>query len=983
MKSVSGTLARIKNRLLFLSSIIGAGAVATYIASPEQGAIVATATILQTLAGLASNYGSNEVFAAISSRINHKDILQSSHLRKAIQDSISVILTEAAQEVEDKIDREVLQELATIDATIWESVEQQGGVSLHGISNIDVVEMFSKTPEDFAKFKALTPTAWSTLINELEAAESTTKRKGFLTDETRVWISEHLYEMFPHTLYQVLKHDFANKGEAYGELLIRLIGKIASTQIETFGQVEIISNNTKEILTRLPQIKADTEYIRSNIRDIRDNLSEVLKRIEFINPIVTSALCNLPPRNRFFTGRQTYLNELQTELKAYSRAALGGMPGVGKTQIAVEYAYRQYEAKTYNYIFYIRAASTQELLTGYASIARHLNLPSHNDPNFNKVADSVMAWLEQNSTWLLIFDNVDDLKVAIRYLPANTNGHVLFTRRPDDAGGIANTIKIAEMSANEGALLLLRRAEMIETTHMLDAVAPEVAGQARAIAQEVGGLALSLNIAGAFIRGAGVSLKEYLKIYLKEGKELRLERDPNDIYDFSVLAVFALAFKQVTTPDDDKKESAIIARAAADLLRLCAFCAPDAIPLKHIFEAAFAVSDDIHMAFNNKVWRNKMIAKATRFSLLEVHSYNHTSDMHREVQAALRDDMNVETYYFWINKAVHALVTGLPEPADFSSWEACDMLLPHVQELLRHSDRAALEILPVAQLKNFMGFHLKNRARLAEAEPYYVGAFELNKKLLGFEHHDTAKSLNNLAALYRGQGRYAEAEALMNDFLELAKKLFGSEHYHIARGLNNLATLYMYQERDEEAEPLLKEALEIRKKSLGSQHADVAETLNNLGSLYRKLHRYAEAAPLLHEALDIRKNLWGMDHPLTASSLNNLAKLYRLQGRYEEAEELIKKSLEIRKRLFGMDHPDVALSLSNLGQLYREQGQCAKAESFMRDALELSERMLGKDHPQTISIQKNYDDLLRDKALKALQEAGIDDDCGGTSQITD
>lgn len=974
MESVSGTLATIKNRLLFLSSIIGAGAVATYIASPEQGAVVATATILQTLASLAGNYGTNEVHAALASRIKHRDILQSNHLRRAIQDAISVILTEAVSEVEDKIDREVLQELATIDTTIWESVEQQESLSLQGISNIDTVEMFSKTPEDFAQFKALTPTAWSTLLSELEAAESATKRKGFLTDETRIWVSELLYEAFPHSLYQVLKHDFANKGEAYGELLINLIGKIAATQVETFDQVETISINTKELLRRLPEIKADTEHIRANIIDIKADFRELLRRLEFSKPAVISALCNLLPRNRFFTGRQTYLNEVEAELNAYSRVALGGMPGVGKTQIAVEYAYRHYEGKAYDYIFYIRAASTQELLTGYAAIARHLNLPSSNDPSFNKIADSVIAWLEQNSRWLLIFDNVDDLKVAARYLPANTRGHILFTRRPDDAGGIANTIKITEMNNSEGALLLLRRAGFIQAASMLDAVTHEVEEQARAIAREVGGLALSLNIAGAFIRGVGVSLKEYLKLYLKEGKQLRQERDPNDIYDFSVRAAFSLAFKQVSIPDDGREESAIIARAAADLLRLCAFCAPDAIPLKLIFDTASAVSEDMQKAFNNKVWRNKTVAKATRFSLLEVHSHNQTGDMHREVQAALRDDMSLETYQFWIEKVVHTLATVLPEAADFATWETCDLLLPHVKELLRHSDDAVIEAVPIAQLKNFAGFHLKNRARVAEAEPYYVEAFELNKKLLGFEHHDTAKSLNNLAALYRNQGRYAEAEALMNDFLELAKKLFGSTHYHVARGLNNLATLYMYQERDEEAEPLLKEALEIRKKSFGSQHPDVAETLNNLGSLYRKLCRYSEAAPLLQEALDIRKNLWGIDHPLTASSFNNLAKLCRLQGRYEEAEDLVKKSLEIRKKLFGLEHPDVALSLSNLSQLYRDQGQYTKAESPMREALEIFEKMLGKDHPQTIVIQKNYEALQRDKALRELVEEDIRSD---------
>ena len=166
--------------------------------------------------------------------------------------------------------------------------------------------------------------------------------------------------------------------------------------------------------------------------------------------------------------------------------------------------------------------------------------------------------------------------------------------------------------------------------------------QAQAIAREVGGLPLSLNIAGAFIKETPTSLVEYLELYRAQGRELRQERDPNAFYEHSVATVFALAFKQIATPDDDKEESAVLARAATDMLRLCAFLAPDTIPLELILQAASAFSEDLQriVPWENKVWWKKTVAKVTRFSLLEAKRLM--------VTLVTQEDTKERTSFCWI-----------------------------------------------------------------------------------------------------------------------------------------------------------------------------------------------------------------------------------------------------------------------------------------------------------------------------------------------
>ena len=280
-----------------------------------------------------------------------------------------------------------------------------------------------------------------------------------------------------------------------------------------------------------------------------------------------------------------------------------------------------------------------------------------------------------------------------------------------------------------------------------------------------------------------------------------------------------------------------------------------------------------------------------------------------------------------------------------SQWEDAERCYQRMVEISkaelgdRHPDTAT-------SLNNLAVLY-ESQGRYVEAEPLYVEALEISKAELGDRHPNTASSLNNLALLYESQGRYGEAEPLYVEALEIRKAELGDRHPNTATSLNNLALLYKSQGRYGEAEPLYVEALEIKKAELGDRHPDTATSLNNLAALYESQGRYGEAEPLYVEALEIKKAELGDRHPSTATSLNNLAALYRSQGRYGEAEPLYVEALEIRKAELGDRHPDTAGSLFNLAALYHNTQRHQQALTYIQQALDIYIPVLGTDHPDT------------------------------------
>jgi tetratricopeptide (TPR) repeat protein len=669
-------------------------------------------------------------------------------------------------------------------------------------------------------------------------------------------------------------------------------------------------------------------------------------------PMAESTVWTAPlTHSPFFTGRAQVLDDLRRELTVGTKVALIGMGGIGKTQTAAKYAHRH--RGEYRAILWAKADSEDSLKSDFGALAVGLNLLTKDDADRNKAVFAMKRWLEEQSGWLLILDNADELGIVSDLLRKEWAGHILLTTRSHATGGIGR-VELRVMRLEEGALFLLRRTKLIALDDTLGAATEGDRELAMEITREMGGLPLALDQAGTFIEEMSSSLAEYLELYRREGDKLRAERGGHIADHEPVTITFSLAYRKVA-------EASV---AAAEMLRVCAFFAPDAIPEELFVVGAAEMGENLRRVVGGGINLVKLMGEAGRFSLIRRDAKGGRIEIHRLVQQVLRDEMSVEERLLWAERAVRSVNATFPE-VEHRSWPLCEKLLPHALEAARLIEEYDLAFAESARLLNEAGNYCFERAQYPEADSLFKRALAIRERVFGSEHSEVAMNLSNLAALYDRQGRYAEAEPLFKRALAIREQVPELDHLDVALILNNLAAFYDSQERYAEAEPLYGRSLAIRERVLGSDDADVATSLNNLAALYDHQGRHAEAEPLFERALAIRERALGPDHPDVAGSLNSLAGVYNDQGRYVEAKPLIERSLTIRERALGLDHPDVARSLNNLATFYFSQGRYAEAKPLLERSLAISEKTLGPNHPKIAPTRKQYAELLKRSLGKA------------------
>lgn len=729
--------------------------------------------------------------------------------------------------------------------------------------------------------------------------------------------------MFSSELYQKKQEELQDEYNLLNEKIGRLRkAKIIETDPATCFKLE----------KQIEEAEGDLEQLQQQLEELENK-----GQIDGTRPGV-SFLWNVPyPRNPYFTGREEILNNLHNKLRSNKATALSqqqaisGLGGIGKTQTAVEYAYRYRDE--YDAIFWVTADSSESLISSFVNIAGLLNLPEKDAENQNIAVAAVQRWLDQNDDWLLIFDNADDPELLKDFILRDLRGWVLLTSRAQafDNLYITDPVELEKLNPIEAHTFLLKRTRRCKPE-------PAEIKAIEQLAHELDYLPLALEQAGAYIYKMQSSFQNYLSGYRKRGvKLLKNMKSVAGKYPKSVLTTWSLNFKQVRQ----------ISPAAADLLHVSAFLYPDRVPLEIITSGAGELGSELSEVLadieTDPLILNELLQPLTQYSLI-YRNPSETFDIHRLVQAVIRETMGDSERKEWAERAVKAVNRTFPI-VEFSEWSLCERLLSHAQTCAVLIETWGFEFGEAIRLLDQTGIYLYKRARYTEAESLYKQALQTQEKTLGAEHPNIAQSLNRLALIYRAQGRYHKAEPLYKQALAIREKALGTEHPNLAVSLNNLGLLYEKQGKYTEAEALYQRALAILEKALGIEHPYVANGLNNLGLLYFTQGKYTEAEPLYQQALAIREKTLGSEHPDVATSLNNLAALYHAQGKYAEAEPLCKRSLEIRVKVLGPEHPDVAFSLNILAERYRARGEYPEAEPLYKRALTIREKALGVEHP--------------------------------------
>jgi len=669
---------------------------------------------------------------------------------------------------------------------------------------------------------------------------------------------------------------------------------------------------------------------------------------------------NVPyQRNSFFTGREEELEQIHKALRKHNAVAVAqqlyalcGLGGIGKTQTVLEYAYRYRDE--YQAVMWIKADTQENLLSDMLFLASLLDLPEKNAQDQAVTMAAIARWLREQRLWLLIFDNADDLRLAQRYIPTGYRGHILLTTRAQTTGRLAYHLEVEEMNLAIGALFLLRRTGRITPDGTIDEVSADERDQATELVRELGGLPLALDQAGAYMEECVCNLADYRRFY--QTRRLTLLSHRGGIVDDHpepVATTWSISFAEIEH----------LQPVAADLLRVCAFLDPDAIPEELIVDGAAELGPYLAAAAPDALALNQAVGVLWKYSLVRRNVETKILSLHRLVQVMLKETMDKDMQHLWAERVVRAVHRVFPARIEVASWTVCQRLLAQAQVCVGLIGQWNFTFVEAAQLMNQVAYYLREQARYLEAEGLYQQALSIREYTFGLYHTETAQVLYNLARLYFDLGQYTECETLHLRALAIREQVLLPDHLDIALSLNSLAFLYyLWEVKADEAEKLFNRALSIFDRTIGMDHPKTAHCLSNLALLYASEDKYTEAEQLLLQVQAIRETSLGPVHLDTARSLQNLAWLYvdqKRQERYEEAEQLLERSLEIRMTLLGPDHPQIAISLTHLAFLYEAQERYDEAELLYQRALSIREKMMGKNNPKVISTERCYAGLLR------------------------
>ena len=631
------------------------------------------------------------------------------------------------------------------------------------------------------------------------------------------------------------------------------------------------------------------------------------------------AIWNLRPPNRNFTGREEMLANLRRALTAGdpdkpALAAIHGLGGMGKTQIALAYAHLH--GRDYDIVWWLRAEDPSSLADDYTGLAAPLGLPVDEEAELTDIAEAVRSELDARSKWLLIFDDVRHPDDVRKYLPSRSGGHVLFTSRHESWLDLATPLKVKGLPQAEAVQLLLRRSGQTD-----EALAAE-------LAKELGCLPLALMQAAAYIDGARVSFQQYLKLFRTRRQGLWGREVPPSDYRATVATTWDLSWQNVQSQMP----------SAAEVLSLCAFLAPDDIPRALLMRAMRERSGDATEPPDDLVL-NEAVTVLCRYSLGDATS--EVLSVHKLVQAVIRDKQSPDEKREWVDFAARIIASELRSTAR-PLWK---QLLPHAQAVVGHArelDMPASQMLDLLSLvgRCSIGLH----GELAGARKLLEEALQIAETTYGPDHSQVAACLVNLSSALVRQGDLEGARGLLERALRVDEAAYGQEHYYVAAVLRALGGVLEKLGDLQGARVHLERALAVDERLFGSESTHVAASLLALGGVLEKLGDLQGARVHLERALALDERLFGSESTHVAASLLTLGGVLHKQGEFRRAKELFERALKISEAQYGPTHNHVGVCLMALGGVLQGLRDLEGARVVLVRAVKLSEANHGPDH---------------------------------------
>jgi tetratricopeptide (TPR) repeat protein len=673
-----------------------------------------------------------------------------------------------------------------------------------------------------------------------------------------------------------------------------------------------------------------------------------------------------------FVGRETDLKHLHDCLNSHRKVAIVGMFGLGKTELAIQYA-RAYKADYPGGVGWFPAATFGEAL--YKWIEAELDRA----PDFRHLEPEqrvLKAWKEWRDFCaqrpaLVIVDDVTDYRQQIApYLPPNEDTaapfRFVFTSR--SAIPTLQPLDLPQL-ALPAALQLL---ECLAGTARIQA---DVA-TADAVCNRLGAwaLPLALTLMGSWLNiDPDRTVADLSRALDEQGLDApALDRNPDDILtaERGVKAAFAISWAQLNQRSPE----------GAQLARVLTLFAPVDLPWdlidtvintytqEYVLPARTTAVAPPEPSGLQKLWQSfwrwlqRLFGKRpspTRPAPPPLHPVNDSLEarghlLRLNLLECVRRELPTPEL-FQVDEAGISPAVAVPPNNEGRGGSAVYRLHPLLRELFA-------EQWPGFDHEHWqLAFALAIAAE-AEQVPKQVDVetasqfeplkahFALAEAILKKQQKATAATLPSVAERYKVATRQIRAADFRLSYrvmfatrFEQAQKIYDEAKAAAAAGQKNLAS-----QKFAEAIENYQKVVEDTRRALSPHSLPLAGYLNRLAGIFRDLGQYNKGIPLAEEAVQIAE-IRQIRPVKLAIYLNNLAILYGEQGRYGEAEPLQLRSLHIREQQFGSDHPDVAQSLNNLAELYRNQGRYHEGESLSLRSLHIREQQLGADHLQVAS----------------------------------
>jgi len=739
-------------------------------------------------------------------------------------------------------------------------------------------------------------------------------------------------------------------------------------------------------------------------------------------PGAVPRIWNVPARNADFTGRAATLELLRDKLSGSGAVvapqALYGLGGVGKTQLALEYAHRF--MADYDLVWWVPSERSEEISQSLADLARKMELRVGD--NVAEAAEAALEELRRDTTprWLLIFNNGDNPEKLEAYLPMGS-GHVIITSRNQSWTNSADLIEMDVFSREESVSHLLRHVPNLDQ------------GDADRVAESLGDLPLAIEQASAWLEQTGMPARAYVEELSTQATRVLALNQPSD-YPTTVVTTWNMSIDRLR----DRSP------AAVRLLQILAFCSPGRISMNLLYsDEAIQSLLPYDSALSERLMLGRIIRDSSRFALVKVDQGSNSLQIHRLLQAVIRSQMTDEEQVDARHQLHTILVGARPqqgETDDPSNWltyediwphlgpsfaEECDdtrtrqLLIDWVRYQWKMGEFAAcltlahrLEALWTRELGSddqqtlYLRFQIANvlrsQGRYRDARDLDLAVLERQRAVLGVDHPHALMTAGSLAADFKALGDFRQA--LISDQHTYAsfKDQFGEDYPRTLVAAHNLAISYRLVGDYSAARRLHEETLSRRRVVLPADHPytlgtaadlaldmraegafresvdllrvtwekyrevfddDMIEPLSTAISLAVSLRRagdQAEALKLAQDTYNQYKGRYGSESPEAQIIALDLACGYAAVGDFRRALDLATDVRAALQATLGPDHPNTLVAVSNLACYLRSSGRFADALRDAQDATERMRQTLGEDHPLTLAAAINLSNCLGD-----------------------